>query len=404
MDNEPASILPEIYSMLVSSQTPDIIELLINKIKQLEISERSLCDILRMDRATLRRLLDRETKKIDIVSFIKISQFLGFDLNELAKIYLNKLNSDIIGDIEYTKKSTFILNNFDIKKLLKSKFFKSNDLFEIEDRIKKFFELNSIFEFNSLLKSTCFSKINRKSSNLTLQFWVATAASQLKYINNPNPFDRDRLSKIASRLRGLTISEERGFFTAVKALYEIGVTVIFQSYLSGTAVRGATFVINNKPCIVLTDINKRYDSIWFALAHEIYHVLKDFDRIKDSGYHLTGEEDIFYEQITEDLADSFARELLLPKKYLNILRDYIDVPGIVQDQANKWGVHPSIIYGHYLKDKNDKNEYKKLNKFLISPEKAIKGFVTHPWEYETIKQAAEEVKKIYTSHTIIEEN
>ena len=51
--------------------------------------------------------------------------------------------------------------------------------------------------------------------------------------------------------------------------------------LPKTQIKGATFVINNKPCIVITDFNKNYGTIWFSLIHELHHVLFDLDSIYD---------------------------------------------------------------------------------------------------------------------------
>jgi len=62
-------------------------------------------------------------------------------------------------------------------------------------------------------------------------------------------------------------------------LFNIGITIVFQPSLPKTQIRGATFLINDKPCIVITDFNKNYATIWFALIHELHHVLFDLETI-----------------------------------------------------------------------------------------------------------------------------
>lgn len=403
--NENKTFLSSIYSIILSSQTPELVELLEKKQKELDISERTLSDILGIERSSLRRILERTAKKIDIVDFIKIGQFLNVDINDLAKVYLSNISPEIIGEIEKTRKATFILNNFDLKKLAQSNFIKNTIDFEaIEKRIVQFFGLNSIFEYNSLVASVAFSQSKRSFSDLALQFWVATAANQLKMINNPNEYNQKLLLNLVPSLRQLTTNFEKGLLVATKALYAIGVTVIFQSYLPGTSVRGGTLFIKNRPCIIITDFQKRYDSIWFALAHEIYHVLRDLERIKASGYHLTGEEGLFYEQLSEDSADEFARQLLLPKQRLSYIKDFIDIPGVVEEYAAKWKVHPSIIYGHYLRDVNNETAYQKYRKELPRPDEAIKNMLVCPWEYDTLEQVADKTVQLYSTSNKTMEN
>ena len=91
----------------------------------------------------------------------------------------------------------------------------------------------------------------------------------------------------------------------------MGVTVIVQTQLLTTQVRGGTFIINGKPCIVLTDLFKKYPTIWYTLIHELHHVLYDLETISLTNFHITGDPDLF---LIEEKADDFAREYFLEKK------------------------------------------------------------------------------------------
>lgn len=102
-----------------------------------------------------------------------------------------------------------------------------------------------------------------------------------------------------------------GLLTVCRALYNIGVTVIFQNYLTTTQVRGATFIINEKPSVVITDFNKNYPTLWFTLLHELNHVLFDFDTIEKSSYHLSDDNDLF---LIEDQANTFCKKFFLCRK------------------------------------------------------------------------------------------
>ena len=184
---------------------------------------------------------------------------------------------------------------------------------------------------------------------------------------------------------------ENGFRYFLKALYECGVTVIVASYLSKTSIFGGTFVVNKKPCIVLTNYFKRYDRLWFTLAHELKHVLFDLEIIEKQGYHLTGQDDLFQDDYIEEQANKFARDLLLPRDQYNSVKNLIDVPEIVHSYGQQVNVHPSIIYGFYLYD--NKNEHNFYKKFIPNTKKTLNNIEVNPWKTKTILEAIEISKR-----------
>lgn len=96
--------------------------------------------------------------------------------------------------------------------------------------------------------------------------------------------------------------------SVARALYKIGITVIFQPSIQKLQIKGATFACNGKPCIVLSDLNKRYPTLWFVLLHELYHVLYDFDEISERNYHVSEEDSSDLFLLDEISPDEFARD------------------------------------------------------------------------------------------------
>lgn len=125
------------------------------------------------------------------------------------------------------------------------------------------------------------------------------------------------------KIRPFTRDIENGLVQVAKALYKVGVTVIFQPSIEKLQIRGATFSCNKKPCIVLSDLQKNYPTLWFTLLHELHHVLYDFDEINKRVFHLSsGEGDIFL--MNEERADNFATEYLLSEARLRYAIGYIN--------------------------------------------------------------------------------
>jgi len=375
---------------------PDLVDLLKGAKEEFGLSQRQLSRALSVNRRTVQRILNREAQKIDLDTFQKIQQFLDVSPGELLDTYNASLESDELRELERAKKAGYISRTFDLNKLKKEGFVPSDRDFDtIEERIKQFFDLSSVHEFGATDREIpMFSRTRRDYSNKMLKFWVVSAIRQIRLVGNPNPFDREMLKRVIPRLRQLTRDEKQGLLRAARALYSAGITVIVQDYLTGTQIRGATFLVNDRPAIVLTDYKKRYDTIWFALLHELYHVLKDLKRIEKLGYHISGEEqDLFVSQMSEEDADEFASEFLLSDEKFDYIRKFIDIPEVVQDHAKEWNIHSSIIYGRYAFE-ND--EYGRYEKHRPSVDTAVEALRVHPWDKESLAAASEPLKKVYS--------
>src|SRR5690606_17059803 len=137
----------------------------------------------------------------------------------------------------------------------------------------------TIYDYKENLAYTLFSKSKISSQDFMNDFWIKCAYNQFIRINNDNEFNLETLEDIVTKIRPYSLDVESGLLTVVRALFKIGVTVIVQDYISKTAVYGASFFINNKPCIVLTNHYKRYDLLWFTLFHELAHILFDLEEL-----------------------------------------------------------------------------------------------------------------------------
>ena len=200
------------------------------------------------------------------------------------------------------------------------------------------------------------------------------------------------------KIKPYTRDLQNGLLSVARALFNIGITVIFQPSIPRLQIRGATFCYNGKPCIVLSNLNNRYPTLWFVLLHELYHVLYDFDEIAQRSYHVSeeGGGDLFL--IDEIGPDEFAREYLLNKERLSFISGYINSPILVEKYAREWSVHPSIIYAIYMYEKSQRGNSKiwgsPLSKYIPSMDIALKIFNTHPFEKETLLESVDEIKKV----------
>ena len=358
------------------------------RIEELGITQSRAEAMLGIEKKSLNSILNKEAKRVDIITIIKLAQFLNLPVDDFVKVYLQELPSEQIGDIEKAKKNNFIVQNFDLPQLHKKKFISSKtDYVAIEKRIVTFFGLNSIYDFANETVTPAFSRTKRSSSDLMREFWVQSALSQFKLLENPNPYNREQLIDLIPKIRPYTKNITKGLLTVVKALFSLGITVIYQESLPNISVRGATFVVNDKPCIVINDVYKRYPTLWFSLMHELHHVLYDFDEIQQVKYHLTGEPDLW---LKEEKANDFAREYLFGKKRSKYIKPFINESILVKEYAEKSQVHPSIIYNFYMYDIDN---WVKFKKQIPDSGLAINNLNVNIWESESVEETTERLKK-----------
>ncbi|ASQ91473.1 hypothetical protein CHL67_11550 [Prosthecochloris sp. GSB1] len=364
------------------------------KLIDLNISQHQALKLLNIERKSLVSILDQESKRIDMVNALKLSNFLNLTPKDFIDIYLTEMSSEAIGELEKARKRTFIVNNFDINKLYSIKFIESkNDFDIIENKILKFFGFDSIYEYEDEKHFPLYSRTKRSSNDKMREFWIKSGHQLLEKINNPNEYSRNNLVDLAPKIKPYTNDISKGLYTVAKALYNIGITVIYQPHLPSVQVRGATIIVNNKPCIILTDVWNKYPTLWFTLIHEIYHILYDLDDIKTITYHISDDYDLF---LSEEQANQFAKDYLFSEEKHNYILPFIDNHLVLKEFAKKSNIHPSIIYASHCYEQQKKGNSKswmKYSKHIPNSKEAIKYFNTNPWKKENIDESVLSIKE-----------
>lgn len=366
-------------------------ELYVEKKNSLELSDRQIQAILGIDAKTLNPILNGTAKQVNFVNILKLAHFLGLSVNDVVKVYVPDMGADQIAEIQRAREAGYIMEHFDVAALVKEKFFDKGSSAKImAERIKKFFGIQSIYEFSDNDITPAFSRTKRSSGNLMRRFWIQSAYTQFIGIANPNAYDRGRLLDLLPKIKPYTRDEKYGLLKVLKALYNVGVTIIFQPSLGKVQVRGATMVVNDKPCIVLSDLKKYYPTLWFTLLHELHHVLFDLEDIRKQTYHISDNEaDMFL--MNEERADDFAIQFLLNESRFKFAKGYIHSNLHIQKLAHEWSIHPSIIYAIYC---YRTNEWKYYNKFIPPMDIALDLINTHPFEKETLMESIAMIKEL----------
>lgn len=392
-------MIPDIYELIEGKEYPRFSELVEQKKDELGITDYQMSKLLGMTKSAFYRMIKKisegDVNSLDYFVIVKISQLFNVDISELTKVYIGSLKPEHIGEIEKSRKAFYIIKTFDLKGLRDQGFISSISDFDLfEKRVTSFFNLNSIFDYSHDVGNIMFSKHNNSNDKMR-NFWVRSALFQFEKIKNPNEYDRNTLITLVQNIRPYTRYEEKGLLTVIKALYNVGVTVIVQPSPPKAKVRGASFVVKNKPCISITDFNDNYATLWFALMHEICHILYDFNQLKSLRYHITEDNSEELDLFREEDADWFAREMLFPQEYMNYIKHLINSPEIVAKYAEEKRVHPGIIYSFfcYQKLREKKNLYGLFQKYFGKTDETLKLIKSNPWDKESIYQEIETIKQ-----------
>lgn len=366
------------------------------KIEEYGITKTKALKLLNIDKDVFEDIMDGMAKQPNLIHIVKIAEFLDVDVNEFIQMVLKNQSADNIASIDRARKLKFLMKNFDVKALIKLGFFEGDDDVDVlVGKILQYFGYDSIHDFEHDLVSPLYSRSKRKFSDKMKDFWIRSAYQTFKLVNNSNGYDRNRLKEVIVNMKPYSRDVKEGLYTVCKALYNIGVTVIFQDYLKTTHVRGATFVIDGKPCIVLTDYLKKYPTLWFTLLHELHHVLFDFDAIKANTYHLSDDQDLF---LIEEKANSFARDYFLPKEGFDYIKTYINNSFLVDQYAKENEIHPSIVYSFYTwyqEHLYHKNYHGAFKEFYPDYKLSLAKLNTITWNEESVREISIKIKAVF---------
>jgi transcriptional regulator with XRE-family HTH domain len=241
------------------------------RLHELKITQTAAQKMLGIERRTLNGILDGTQKRVNYKSLQKLAVFLNMPQDEVYESVASLLDKNFAEENTPTNKKKFIQENFDLVVLKKAGFIDTiTDFNRIEERIVSYFGFNSIFEYKKRAFSTAFFVgVSTPKTTTTRDFWLTNARGVAAKIDNPYPYDRQKLIDYFPQIRWNSTNVELGLVNVIKSLFKLGVTVLFQAPMSALQLRGATMSVNNKPCVVMTDYKGFYPTLWHSLIHEL---------------------------------------------------------------------------------------------------------------------------------------
>jgi HTH-type transcriptional regulator/antitoxin HigA len=397
MNKENDEIESLLNSFLVSSKK-NLRAMFENELREREMSQNKALDLLDMEIRGLNGILDGTAVLVDPASLVNLSKFLRIEYGEFSMLFLEEINKNRPKDTDINKRE-FILENFDLQALKKIGIIKNiTDYAEIEKSINSHFGYDDIYEYKKHGNPTLYSATKSHKDNLTIDYWRKFGMEYFEQLKNKNEYSRNALIEFFPKIRWYSMNVEMGLASVIKELYKIGVSVVYQEKHTHINVRGATMLVNDKPSIILTDQRGFYPTLWFALVHELHHVLFDWEMLQENEVHVSTDKlDLYTHTNIEEKANKFARDFLFNDEKMQTVLPCINDQFYVREFAQMNHVHESIIYANHAFDqdaKGDKRAYGRLTKLGFTADKCIQNLPKNPI-LGFAKESAKNNKELY---------
>lgn len=282
----------------------------------------------------------------------KISKLIGTSIELWLNLQSNydawKIELEAKEDFEEEKK---IYKMIDKKFLINLGIINKDDL--IEDAISKLryasmvssLTLHCNKDIYSFYRTAISTKEETIENIVCKNVWVSIASLIAKREVTLS-FNEDKINDSINTLRGMTLQDPNVFYPKMKELLnECGVALVILPSLKNSNINGVVKWIDNEKVMMALNTRGAYnDKFWFSFFHELKHVLQKAKRKM-----IVNQENKQEDSILEIEADTFAKETLIPSKYIEELK-YIDENSII-NLANKLSIHPGIIVGRLQKEK-----------------------------------------------------
>lgn len=316
---------------------------------QLDISEKELNDLFN-GKISITPEIARKLEKI--IKDVPASYWINYE-NKYQK-YLQNTTSN------YSQKySIYQLRKYSKRFRFNSVFKGLNwDLYKQANEMLKILGLTSFEEFDNVYSNLNVDFMEDGGEKEAIAIWLNLAMEEVE-LQNPDlsgkQFDKNALINSLEKFKLLALNTDykKSIISARKLLNQYGVYLVLLDAIENSKVRGALTTYNNNPAIFLTARFKTHDHVWFALMHEIghliYHYLPNNPIISfEDELYLLSKTDI---NTKEEEANEFARDFFINKSdYKKFIENQKFDKQSISNFAKSQNVLPGIVVARLQHD------------------------------------------------------
>lgn len=182
-----------------------------------------------------------------------------------------------------------LINKFNYKELSKEYDVQYTDVMDDYYIAKDILRYLRYSDFDSVYKDD--NSILYKSKNDKKELLALWLERCYRVVSNQEvkEYSKDNIEVVVNYIREQASKNVFNKEELIKVFNDNGIFLAIEKDLSGSKIRGAFKVLNDKPAVYITKKHKRYADIYFALLHELAHCKSDYNRAK-SGSIVTTED------------------------------------------------------------------------------------------------------------------
>ncbi|MBK5201272.1 MAG: ImmA/IrrE family metallo-endopeptidase [Spirochaetaceae bacterium] len=259
------------------------------------------------------------------------------------------------------QKELYSLENLNLKEISHqfhfSEIFKGLKLSLSEQAVEmlKILKISNFDLFENKYGNICVDFMEDGGEKEAIAIWLNLCREEIEIQNNDlNQVRYNKIFLINSiknfKLLALNDTDsEKSLLSCRKLFNELGVYFVVYEANRNCKVRGALTSYKNKPTIYISRRGKRHSYIWFAIFHEIGHLILHYDKNNKKDIKILLDNDISQK---ENEANTYARNLLIPEKeYMDFIKNKKFDKMAIIDFANKNCILPSFVVDFLKHDK-----------------------------------------------------
>lgn len=220
------------------------------------------------------------------------------------------------------------------------------DLQEQANEMLKLLRIGSFEQFDDVYSKISVEFMEDGGEKEAIAIWLNLAREEVEIENKDlsnKQYSKEKLKELLPKFKILAFNRDykKSIKSARKLLNKVGVYLVFCEAVVNSKVRGALTTYKKNPAIFLSGRFKSHDHVWFALMHEIGHLLFHYE---PNNPLITMEDDLNLTGTSskEEEANLFARDFFINP---TIYEDFVKAGDFSKDSIEKFARSQKILPG-----------------------------------------------------------
>lgn len=230
-------------------------------------------------------------------------------------------------------------------------------LVEQANEMLKLLKISSFEQFDDVYSYPQVEFMEDGGRKELIAVWLNLALEEVEIKNDDLSnikFNKEKLIKALPNFKKLALNKDimNGINSAGKLLNMLGIYFAWYEPIRNSKVRGALTTYKRNPTILLSGRFKSHDHVWFALMHEIGHLLYHYVPQETSISMETQNDDLKCLEKKEVEANTFARDFFIdPEDYEHFVNLKKFDKYSIEEFAKNQEILPGIVVGRLQREK-----------------------------------------------------